>query len=79
MEHAGMSVNDIKYRYLKVNGNTVLLKLLYHTDSLCNLNNDLFAKQIVDSEKSLAQQVELHRLAGEKKKHLKKLKNKAFK
>ncbi|MDQ2719447.1 MAG: hypothetical protein M3Z26_06760 [Bacteroidota bacterium] len=70
--------NDIKYRYLKVNGNIGLLKLLYHTDSLYNLNNDLFTKWVIDNEESLAQQAELLRLAGEKKER-KILKIKAFK
>ncbi len=60
--------NDIKYRYLKVNGNAVLLKLLYHTDSLYNLNNDLFTTRVNDREESFAHQAELLRLAGEKKK-----------
>ncbi len=63
--------NDIKYRYLKVNGNAVLLKLLYHTDSLYNLNNDLFTSRVNDREESFAHQAELLRLAGEKKRKIK--------
>ena len=63
--------NDIKYRYLKVNGNAVLLKLLYHTDSLYNLNNDLFTTRVNDREESFAHQAELLRLAGEQKRKIK--------
>jgi hypothetical protein len=63
--------NDIKYRYLKVNGNAVLLKLLYHTDSLYNLNSDLFTIRVNDREESFAHQVELLKLAGEKKREIK--------
>ena len=37
--------NDIKYRFLKVNVNAPLLKLLYQTDSLFNFNNNIFVKQ----------------------------------
>ena len=60
--------NDIKYRFLKVNGNPALLKLLYQTDSLYRLDNNSFAKQVVAKEQVLAQQAEQFRLAGEKKK-----------
>lgn len=60
--------NDIKYRYLKANANVGLLKLLYRTDSLYNLNKDLFARQVVEKEQRLAEQAELFRLADEKKK-----------
>jgi hypothetical protein len=59
--------NDIKYRYLKVNGNIGLLKLLYRTDSLYNLNKQLFNKMVAEKEDSLVQQVQSH-LAGEKEK-----------
>ena len=67
--------NDIKYRYLKLNGNAVLLRLLYHTDSLYNLNNDLFTTRVNDREESLSHQAELLWLAGEKKRERKKIKN----
>ncbi len=70
--------NDIKYRYLKVNGNTVLLKLLYHTDSLYNLNKEFFIKRVVEKEGDLVQQMQLH-LAGEKEKRKVNLKNKDLK
>ena len=71
--------NDIKFRYLKVSSNTVLLKLLYQTDSLYNLNNDSFSKQVVEKEQHLVEQADLLRFAGEKKRELKVLKNKAAK
>ncbi len=70
--------NDTKYRYLKVNGNIGLLKLLYRTDSLYNLNKEIFIKRVVEKEDSLVQQVQLH-LAGEKEKREVKLKNKILK
>lgn len=61
--------NDIKYRFLKVNGNSPLLKLLYQTDSLYNLNNDSFTIQVVAKEQNFAREEKLLRLAGEKKKN----------
>ena len=60
--------NDLKYRYLKVNGNTSLLKALFTTDSLYNLNSDYFGKKIVEKEKDFASQYELSRIADENKK-----------
>lgn len=59
--------NDIKYRYLRVNGNTSLVKLLYHTDSLYDLNKDAFCKLVIQHEQQLAKQAELLRLLVEKK------------
>jgi hypothetical protein len=70
--------NDIKYRYLKVNGNIGLLKLLYRTDSLYTLNKQLFKKMVAEKEDALAQQMQLH-LAGEKEKRKVNLKNKNLK
>lgn len=66
-EKKTFEANDIKYRYLKVNGNAVLLKILHQTDSLYNLNNDLFTTRVNNREESFAHQAELIRLAGEKK------------
>jgi hypothetical protein len=63
--------NDIKYRYLKVNGNIGLLKLLYRTDSLYILNKQLFKKMVAEKEDSLVQQMQSLRLAGEKKRRKK--------
>lgn len=61
--------NDIKYRFLKVNNSPTLLKLLYRTDSLYNINKDSFAKLVVAKEQILVEQAEQFRLAGEKKKN----------
>ena len=52
-EKKTFEVNNIKYRYLKVNGNTVLLKLLHQTDSLYELNDELFIKRVLNSEQSI--------------------------
>ena len=60
--------NDIKYRYLIVNGNSNLLKTTYNTDSLYKLNKDYFVKKVVEKEKYFANQYEIYRIAGEKKK-----------
>lgn len=61
--------NDIKYRYLKVNGNGSLLKAIYSTDSLFYLNKVFFIKKVVEKEWDLAKQYELFRIANEKKKY----------
>ncbi len=66
----------IKYKYSTVNTNTVLLKLLYKTDSLYNLNKEFFTRQVVEKEQYFIQQQKLIRLAGEKKRELKPLKTK---
>ena len=60
--------NDIKYRFLKANGNSALLKLLYQTDSLFNLNDNIFVKQVIDKKQYWSWQEKLHRIAHEKKK-----------
>jgi len=60
--------NDIKYRYLKVQGNKSLLKAIYSTDSLYNLNNEFFSEKVVEKEKEYAGQYELSRIADENKK-----------
>ncbi len=63
--------NDIKYRYLKVNGNKVLLKVLYRTDSLYNLNKQFFVKVVTEKEDFLVQQVHLNLIDGKEKKEVK--------
>lgn len=60
--------NDIKYRFLKANGNSHLIELLYHADSLYNLEKEYFTKQVVLKEQKLAEQAKLLQLTGEKKK-----------
>ena len=49
-EKWALEVNDIKYRYLKVNGNNSLLKATYSTDSLYNLNKAAFVQLVVSKE-----------------------------
>lgn len=61
--------NDFKYRFLKVNGNPSLLKLLYQTDSLYKLDNDSFAKRVVWKEQHLGEQEKVNKPASEKKKN----------
>ena len=60
--------NDLKYRFLKVNNNPPVLKIIFQADSLYNANKDSFAKLDVAKEQILEQQAEQIRLAGEKKK-----------
>ncbi len=60
--------NDIKYRYLKVNGNSNLLKATYFTDSMYNLGEVFFTKKVIEKETDFANQNELFRIANEKKK-----------
>ena len=57
---------DFKYRFLKINGNTSLIKITHYTDSLYNLNTIDFTSKVIQAEQHLAEQAELLRLAGEK-------------
>lgn len=61
-------MNDILYRFLKVNGNSESLKGLYHIDSLYKFNSDDFIKHVEQQEENLAEQIRLMNEAGEKKK-----------
>ena len=63
--------NDMKYRFWKANGNSHLLKIVYYTDSVYNLDKDHFKQQVVRSEQQIAEQEKVHRLAGEKEKNQK--------
>jgi hypothetical protein len=67
-EKKQFEANDIKYRFWKANGNTSLLKVVYQTDSLYNLNKDVFTNGVLRAEHTIAEQEKKHRLAGEKKK-----------
>jgi len=60
--------NDMKYRFWKANGNANLIKIVYYTDSLYNLDREHFIQQVVLAENQIAEQEKEHRLAGEKKK-----------
>ena len=67
-EKKSFEANDIKYRFWKANGNTNLLKIVFYTDSLYNLDKNNFMQQIVRSEQQIAEHEKMRRLAGEKKK-----------
>lgn len=66
-EKKQFEANDIQYRFWKANGNTSLLKIIYHTDSLYNLDKDDFRNEVLRAEHQIAEQEKMHRLAGEKK------------
>src|SRR5690242_15419992 len=67
VEKKAFEANDIQYRFWKANGNTNLLKIIYKTDSLYNLDKTIFAKEVLRQERQIAVQEKKHRLAGEKK------------
>ncbi|KAA9042046.1 hypothetical protein FW778_08525 [Ginsengibacter hankyongi] len=69
-EKKSFEANDIKYRFWKANGNSHLLKIVYYTDSLYNLDKNNFIQQVVRSERNIAKQEKMHRLAGEKEKEI---------
>ena len=67
-EKKQFEANDIQYRFWKANGNTSLLKIIYHTDSLYNLDKDDFRNEVLRAEHQIAEQEKMHRVAGEKEK-----------
>jgi hypothetical protein len=67
-EKKQFEANDIKYRFWKANGNSSLLKIIYRTDSLYNLDKDDFINKVLHSEHRIAEQEKMNRLAGENKK-----------
>ena len=67
-EKKSFKANDMKYRFWKANGNTNLLKIIYYTVSLYNLDKDHFIQQVVRAEQQIAELEEMPRLADEKKK-----------
>lgn len=67
IEKKQFEANDIKYRFWKANGNTSLLKIIYGTDSLYNLDKDGFTNEVLRAEHEIAEQEKMHRLASEKK------------
>lgn len=73
------AANDIKYRYLKVNGNKNHLKLCSDTDSLYQKDPASFANDVESEEQRLIQQAEDLRLALEKEREAKFLRKKAGK
>jgi hypothetical protein len=68
IEKKQFEANDIQYRFWKANGNTSLLKIIYHTDSIYNLDKDDFTNKVLRKEHQIAEKEKMHRLAGEKKK-----------
>ena len=67
-EKKQFEANDIQYRFWKANGNVSLLKIIYQTDSIYNLDEDDFTKKVLDAEHRIAEQEKRNRLAHEKKK-----------
>ena len=67
-EKKSFEANDLEYRFWKANGNTNLLKIVFFTDSLYNLDKDHFTQQVVGAERQIYEQEKVHRLADEKKK-----------
>lgn len=67
-EKKQFEANDIKYRFWKANGNTNLLKIIYQTDSLYNLDKANFTNKVCQAEDKIAKQEKMHRLDGEKEK-----------
>lgn len=67
-EKKSFEANDIKYRYWKANGNASLLKIIYYTDSLYNLDKDHFINEVRQAERKIEEQNKVQRLVGEKKK-----------
>jgi hypothetical protein len=69
--------NDLKYRSLKLSANKAVLKLCNITDSLYQNDHVSFKNQVEQEEQRLIQQAEDLRLAGEKEREAKFLKNRA--
>lgn len=75
--HKKYTANDIKYRYFKIAGNKQVLKLCNITDSLYQKDESLFRNNVEQEEQRLIQQAEYLRLAGEKEREAKSLRNRA--
>ena len=71
--------NDMKYRFLKINGNTSLLKVTHYTDSLYLLNKIDFTSKVIQAEQLVAEQMEMLQLASEKEKEARELMQKVGK
>lgn len=69
--------NDLKYRYFKIAGNTGVIKLCSITDSLYQKDESSFRTRVEQEERRLIQQAEDLRLAGEKEREAKSLRNRA--
>ena len=69
----------MKYRYFKIAGNKGVLKLCNVTDSLYQKDESLFRNNVEHEEQRLIQQAKDLRIAGEKEKEAKTLRNRAGK
>ena len=69
--------NDMKYRFLKIGGNEWLLKYCNFTDSLYQKDGVRFRNRVEQEERRLIERAELIRLAGEKEREAKTLKDRA--
>ena len=58
----------MKYRYWKANGNSHLLKIVFYTDSLYNLDKDRFTQQVIRAEQQIDELEKMNRMADEKEK-----------
>ena len=77
--HKIYTANDMKYRYFKIAGNKGVLKLCNVTDSLYQKDESLFRNNVEHEEQRLIQQAKDLRIAGEKEKEAKTLRNRAGK
>jgi hypothetical protein len=78
-EEKQFEVNDIKYRSLKVTGDKALIKVLYHTDSLCNISAEHMKESVVQEEEYLIERTKLLQLTGEKEREAEDLRKRAEK
>ncbi len=69
--------NDSKYRYFKVYGNQNLIKFCAQTDSFYLKDKSGFRDGVEQEEQRLFRQLELNRLAGEKEREAKTLREQA--
>ena len=76
-EKEQFEANDVKYRSLKNSGNKNVLNLCKYTDSLYQKDRVGFSNDVEQEEQRLIEQAELLRLAGEKEKEAKTLKEQA--
>lgn len=61
-----LSVNDIKYRYLKIAGNKFVQKICFQTDSLYEIDKEGFKIKVEQAEENLLNHGELIHTADER-------------
>ncbi len=76
-ENKKFEANDMKYRSLIISGNKNVLNLCKYTDSLYQKDRVGFSNDVEQEERRLIKQAELLRLAGEREKEAKTLKEQA--